>query len=315
MFWRTRIPKPSRSDLYQRKYPSWLQTAKLYKIYMTCLQERAIFISPQEGGVRLPGIEHAIIVQRQWCIVAPRVSNCNSHGHVVDGALAAKHQRKGHQDESWLLVLPLSTFTDNSSKNVFKKTKECLTKEIDGQVNVLLVLASLVLFSVNETFRRWWSFSWRNSCDFSNNFSSIQILVFTPSRTPMWISKRTKLTILHHVFKKPTPSASFHSFATHSHQWKTQSSLGETAAFLPTLEMKPPPKRIQNTPEKSASCDPKVTRNVAAAGRRDPEMLLPAFPEDLASCRQKNARFVWTKFPQTSPGSGSPFGSHMWFPI
>lgn len=73
----------------------------------------------------------------------------------MDGALAAKHQRKGHQDESWLLVLPLSTFTDNSSKNVFKKTKECLTKEIDGQVNVLLVLASLVLFSVNETFRRW----------------------------------------------------------------------------------------------------------------------------------------------------------------
>ena len=103
----------------------------------------------------MPGIEHAIIVQRQGCIVAPRVSDCNSHGHVVDGALAAKHQRKGHQHESWLLVLPLSTFTNNSSKNALKKTKECLRKKIDGQVNVLLVLASLVLFSVNETFRRW----------------------------------------------------------------------------------------------------------------------------------------------------------------
>ena len=91
-----------------------LDSAQSCTKYMTYFQERAIFISPQEGGVRLPGIEHAIIVQRQGCIVAPRVSDCNSHGHVVDGALAAKHQRKGHQDESWLLVLPLSTFTNNS---------------------------------------------------------------------------------------------------------------------------------------------------------------------------------------------------------
>ena len=56
---------------------------------MTNLEELAFFFSPQEGGVRLPGIEDAIIVQRQGCIVVPSVSNCNSHGHIVDGALAA----------------------------------------------------------------------------------------------------------------------------------------------------------------------------------------------------------------------------------
>ena len=114
--------KPSRSDeSCQQKYPSWLQTAKLFPQYMTCLLENSRFLSVLKKVVSgCQVIEHAIIVQRQGCIVAPRVSDCNSHGHVVDGALAAKHQRKGHQDESWLLVLPLSTFTDNSSKNALK---------------------------------------------------------------------------------------------------------------------------------------------------------------------------------------------------
>ena len=102
----------------------------MYKIHDLPSISRAKWPSPQEGGVRLPGIEHAIIVQRQGCIVAPRVSDCNSHGHVVDGALAAKHQRKGHQDESWLLALPLSTFTDNSSKNAVKKQRNASQKRL-----------------------------------------------------------------------------------------------------------------------------------------------------------------------------------------
>ena len=53
--------------------------------------------------------------------------------------------------------------------------------------------------------------------------------------------------------------------------------------------MKSPRKRIQPPPPNCASCDQKVTRDVAAAGRRDPEMLLPAFSVDLASCRKKTS--------------------------
>ncbi len=118
------------------------------------------------------------------------------------------------------------------------------------------------------------------------SFSIIHILECTPSQTSMRISSRTKLTILHHVVKNPLPSASFHSFASHSHQWKTQSSLGGTEPFRPPWKWSPLRKE-SSPPPCCASCDQKVARSVAAAGRRDPEMLMPAFPEDLVSCRKK----------------------------
>ena len=76
--------------------------------------------SPQEGGVRLPGIEDAIIVQRQGCIVVPSVSNCNSHGHIVDGALAAKKRTSRCE---LALGPPTLDFHKKSGHNLSQRTR------------------------------------------------------------------------------------------------------------------------------------------------------------------------------------------------
>ena len=159
-------------------------------------------------------------------------------------------------------------------------------------MNFVLVSAPFVQFSANMKLSEdgGWSFKWRNSCDFWKNFRIM-------NHTHTWV----------YSFSDIHPN--FHQDKTNnSAQWLPKPAAFCIISFIcqpvpPVKNTKQPwwncslfahhgnevPSETNPTPPCCDSCDQKVTRDVAAAGRRDPEMLLPAFPQDIVSCR-KNKR-------------------------